>query len=476
MCNNVALQHSDIIKDTTTGGDYFIIFITASTKSLATTADGKIYRRMGDECLPVRSEDIIAMMEEKGIYQWELVTTKYTLSEVPSVNISKFVTDIRESTRASDFVRNKTDIEILEYYSLLDEDKLTHIGALWLGDAKIRNRLSYPITVQYIVYDDNEEKVRNYGWHDNIYTPKELLLDIERETVELKYYHELSEGLFRKKIPHYNDKLVRELLINAFAHKSFTISQDITIKLYPDRLEISSPGGLPADVTAQNILHTTNRRNPKMIEILKALALMEGEGSGYDLMYELNAKEVKKQPEVRSDYGSVCVIQESAIIDRELLPLLDYVLQNYTLSQKSFIAFGTIAKERRILATELSKLLQLTETERLRNYTERLLDDGLIISEGVKKGTSYSINPQLISNSRVNIQTTLKTIEPHTLKALIREDLRLRPHSKIREIRQRLGSVDPRELRKSIYQMVETGELERTGATSSSTYSLKELA
>ncbi len=51
--------------------------------------------------------------------------------------------------------------------------------------------------------------------------------------------------LFRKQIRHYHPKLVRELLVNALAHKSYTISSDIMIKVFSDRLEISNPGGLP---------------------------------------------------------------------------------------------------------------------------------------------------------------------------------------------------------------------------------------
>jgi Predicted transcriptional regulator containing an HTH domain and an uncharacterized domain shared with the mammalian protein Schlafen len=51
-------------------------------------------------------------------------------------------------------------------------------------------------------------------------------------------------------------------------------------------LEIQSPGGLPLGVTKDNILHQRQRRNPKLIDTFTAMNLMEGEGSGYDLIYE----------------------------------------------------------------------------------------------------------------------------------------------------------------------------------------------
>lgn len=90
------------------------------------------------------------------------------------------------------------------------------------------------------------------------------------------------DGLFRKQIRYYNKEVVRELLVNAFAHKSFTISSDIILCVYPDRMEISNPGGLPL-VTKDNILHQKIRRNPYLINIMSDLKLMEGEGSGYNL-------------------------------------------------------------------------------------------------------------------------------------------------------------------------------------------------
>ncbi len=471
LCNNVSLRHTDIQKDETTGGQYFIIHIHPSIKSFASTSDGKIFRRIGDHCTPVRTEDILQLSEEKGIYQWELVKTKYTIDEIPSENIINFANSIKESSRVSSFIKEKTAIEILAYYNLVEGNNLTHIGILWLGDSYLRTRLSHPITIQYNVYNHLEKKVRSCGWHDNSLNPKELLLAVEREAIELTYFYEFSTGLFRKKIPHYNFKLVRELLVNAFAHQSFTIAQDIRINVYPDRLEISNPGGLPAGITADNILHAQIRRNPQMIEILKALGLMEGEGSGYDLMYKLNAMEAKHQPTVESNYGTAIVTQSCAIIDEDILPLLDYVFDNYELTEKGITAFGIIAQEHKILSTELTKKLQLGSQEKLKNYTSKLLGDKLIISEGNKKGTSYSVNPTLIQNSEANIKTTLKTIAKHTLKALVLEDLKLNPNSKIKDISERLPDVPMRTLRTMIYNLVQENVLATSGGTKNRTYS-----
>lgn len=473
LCFGVAITSSDILSDET-GSQYFVITVFPSTKAIASTSDGKLFVRIVDKCEPVRAEDIQRLAEEKGAYQWEINTTKYTWNnDAVMTNLHGFANEIRSSSRVKTHIKQLDDIEIAENYHLIDGERLTNLGVLWIGTQKQRAGICYPLTVQYIVYNSLEEKVRKEEWHDLALNPKELLLDIEQKAIELTYSYEFPNGLFRKQIRHYNPKLLRELLVNAFAHKSFTISNDIMIQAYPDRLEISNPGGLPLGISKDNILHKKHRRNPNMIEIMSAFELMEGEGSGYDLIYELNAKEAKLPPEVDSSYNEFKVIQKAEIIDVELLPLLDFVMQNYQLSQKSFIAFGIIARERKILSTQLTKQLQLSGDDRLRSYIDRILEYGLIVKSGNKKSTQLQVNPQLIQNAKANIKTSLKTIEPYALKALVQEDLKKHPGSKISEISSRIPDIEVSEIRKMVYSMVDI-ELKTEGSKTNRRYFLKD--
>lgn len=471
LCFGVAISTSDILADEN-GSNYFIINVFPSQKLIATTSDGKIYIRREDKCEPVRQEDLQRLAEEKGAFQWEINTTKYNWNEPLVVaNIHNFADEIRQSPRVKEHIKQMDDIEIADHFKLIDKDHLTNLGVLWLGTPRQRAGICYPLTVQYIVYNANEEKVRKEEWRDLSLNPKELLLDIENKAIELTYSYEFPDGLFRKQIRHYNPKLLRELLVNAVAHKSNTISNDIVIRVYPDRLEIANPGGLPLGISKENILHTKHRRNPNMIEILNAYELMEGEGSGYDLIYELNAKEAKLPPIIDSSYNECCVTQYAEIIDVELLPLLDFVMQNYHLSQKAFIAFGIIARERKIYSTQLAKQLQLPSDDRLRSYVDKILAEGLIIKSGRGKGNQFQVNPQLINNARVNIKTSLKTIEPYALKALIKEDVNKHPGSRISEISSRIPDIELKEIRKMVYSMVGS-DLRVNGAKTNRVYYL----
>lgn len=472
LCFNVSLSGS-IVLTHSNGSQYFTVTVSPSLKSIASTSDGKFYIRVADKCEPVRNEDIHRLANEKEAFQWEMVCTKsVTLNDIDINALTRFTDKIRSSDRVKDHIKQMSDVEIAENYNLVIDGYLTYLGVLWLGNAKQRSRIAYPITVQYIVYDTAENKIRKEDWHDNIMNPEELLIDIERSAIELTYSHEFPDGLFRKQIRHYHPKVIRELLINAFAHKSYTISGDILIQVYPDRLEITNPGGLPLGVTKDNILHARQRRNPHLIRIMHDLKLMEGEGSGYDLIYELNSMDSKENPIIQSDFNSTHIIQSSKIIDKEILPLLDYISKNYVLSQKEFIALGLIARNKKLLSTQLTKLLQLTEEDRLRSYTSRLVEQGILITRGNKKANEFMVNPKLITNSNTNIKTSLKTIEPHSLRALIIEDVRLHPDSLKKEIKERLPDVEVSDIQKNLYALVDEKVLTISGGKTYRKYRL----
>lgn len=454
------------------GGQYFSLVIQPTLKSIATTSDGKIYKRIGDQCQPVRSDEIIQLASEKDAFQWELQPRNVSLDNIKYESINWFASEIRASDRVKQFVKSMTNLEICEHYNLILNNNLTNLGVLWLGTAAQRSRLVYPLSIQYIVYDDNENKVRKEEWHEYNLNPKDLLIDIERKAIELTYSDEFPNGLFRNKIRHYDDRLIRELLINAIAHKSYTISGDIFIKVYVDKLVISNPGGLPLGITKDNILHTTYRRNPHLIRILHDLMLMEGEGSGFDLIYEITCRDSKKFPDVISEYNATIITQHSKILDDEVVLLIDFISKNYTLKQKEFIVLGIVARHKKILATSLTKELQLNDEDRLRSYVSRLLEQAILITHGVRKGTEYLINPKLITSAKINIKPSLKVIEPHVLKALIIEDLNRYPKSKSQEIQSRISDLPIEDIRKALLKMEKDGELFAYGSKKSKTYSV----
>jgi ATP-dependent DNA helicase RecG len=457
------------------GGEYFTLRILPSSHFIAATTSGKVFVRITDNCFAVSSEELTHMAAEKNAFQWELVMHEnLSISDTDKTQVEYFLTNIRRSDKVSDFIKGKTDIEIFEHYHLLSpEGFLTNLGILWLGTPSQRARLSYPITFQYIVYNEREEKVRKRDWHFHLHNPMQLLLEIESEAIELTYTTEFSNGLLRDSIRNYPREVIRELLINAIAHRRYTISGDIFLEVYADRFVISNPGGLPLGVTKDNILHERHRRNPHLIQTLHDLKLMEGEGSGYDLVYEKLSLDAKPFPEIESSIGKMVVTVQSSIIDTEALLVIDYVNRHFQLTQKEIITLGLIATRKKTLSTQLSIALQLNHEEKIRYWLGTLLEKGVLVTRGVRKGTEYLLNPELFSNAKLGLMPSLKTIEPYKLEALISEYLRHNGASKMSSIQAGLPEVYPNDVKKAVYRMIKRKELAPDGAKKNRTYSLQ---
>ncbi len=74
--------------------------------------------------------------------------------------------------------------------------------------------------------------------------------------------------LEREEITEYPRFAVREALVNAVAHRDYRIKgRRIEIRMYANRLEIISPGGLPGYMTVDNLVEEHFSRNPRIVTI-----------------------------------------------------------------------------------------------------------------------------------------------------------------------------------------------------------------
>ena len=58
----------------------------------------------------------------------------------------------------------------------------------------------------------------------------------------------------------YPEVAIREAVVNAFVHRDYTLSSDVKIELYDNRLTITSPGSLPEGLTIEDIKHGANAK------------------------------------------------------------------------------------------------------------------------------------------------------------------------------------------------------------------------
>ena len=206
------------------GGQYIDLHVFPSQVSIASTTKGQYLVRDHDKSRVLLPDELSRLISDKPSYNWETkVSLNIHKSQADQKKLSDFVDDVHSSDRVSDFVKEKSEEELLAYYQMTDDaGYLTNLGVLWLGKPEHRARLLYSPIVQYIKYDENENKVDKKVWDDYRFNPKELIESIWNAVPEWKEFNEVSEGLWRKNIPAYDEKVVRELLCNAIVHRPYT--------------------------------------------------------------------------------------------------------------------------------------------------------------------------------------------------------------------------------------------------------------
>ena len=89
------------------------------------------------------------------------------------------------------------------------------------------------------------------------------------------------EGLYRRDVPEYPIQAVREAVTNAIAHRDYRLAgQKVQVRMFDDRLEIESPGGLAGPVTLDTLETRRYSRNPRLAQAMYTLRLVEEMGTG----------------------------------------------------------------------------------------------------------------------------------------------------------------------------------------------------
>lgn len=147
---------------------------------------------------------------------------------------------------------------------------------------------------------------------------------------------EFQDGLFVHPIPTFNERPVREAILNAVSHRNYQLGGSVFVRQFPRRLEVDSPGGFPLGINVDNILDRQNPRNRRVAEILTKCGLVERSGQGMNLIYEELIKQSKPTPDwARTDQYQVGLTLHGTVEDPAFVRFVEKVARELTVS------FGT---------------------------------------------------------------------------------------------------------------------------------------
>ncbi|HUV27289.1 MAG TPA: ATP-binding protein [Anaerolineales bacterium] len=196
-------------------------------------------------------------------------------------------------------------------------------------------------------------------------------------------------GLTHQETLEYPYDAVRELIINSIAHRDYNAQGDcIHLNIFSNRLEITSPGGLPGPITIKNLLEARFSRNPLIVQFLADLGFVERLGYGLKRVVSSMRENSLPPPHFEEASGAFRVLlHNEPDNDLSSTDLSQYQLEGINPRQE--FALNYLASRRRITNREYQDLCPDVHQETLRRDLSDLVSRGVLLKIGDKKSTYY---------------------------------------------------------------------------------------
>jgi len=244
---------------------YALLITVEKSDKVHVTADNSVYVRVSAQSIPLKEPRLIQELSfAKGESSFEDLVYSDALAEdiFESNEIKRFLKDYSPESDSIDFTVNQNLVDRKTY-----EPKVA--GLLLFCDNPV-TLLPRKCGIKITRYDTNDEIPEREHLKEQINIDGCLYVQIHKssravEDIMSNVKIWTPKGLQNVKYP---PETLWEILVNAVIHRDYSISDDIHILIFNNRIEIISPGKLPGYVTLNNILEARYSRNTKIVRTL----------------------------------------------------------------------------------------------------------------------------------------------------------------------------------------------------------------
>ena len=192
-----------------------------------------------------------------------------------------------------------SDVQVLSDLDLLVDGKLNYAALVLLGKSTAIRK--YMPQNNVVIEYRNDPASIQYDDRIEIQQPLFLAIDniwayINQPTLNPQVH--ISENAYIFDIKLFNKETIREAVLNAIAHRSMIVQNDVVIKQSPTELTITNAGGFPIGVDKSNVLTVNSTpRSKRLAEVLQKTGLVEKSGQGVDKMFTNCIMEAKPLPD-----------------------------------------------------------------------------------------------------------------------------------------------------------------------------------
>ena len=194
----------------------------------------------------------------------------------------------------------------------------------------------------------------------------------------IRFGDSIDEIMERKSVDKIPEKAFREAVANALVHRMWDIPASIKISMYPDKIEISSPGGLPAGLSEDEYLNgqISLLRNPIIGNVFFRLKYIEKFGTGI--------------MRINYAYKNILVKPEYRIFSNSIRIILPVIKSDYKLNEAEKRLINILTDSGSMTRNEVEKADEMEKSKTIR-ILNGLIDKNIIQKKGMGRATKYEL-------------------------------------------------------------------------------------
>ena len=369
---------------------------------------GIYWSRKADSLIAMSEDRLRAVFAEAGHDFSADICPDATIHDLDPVAVEEFRRRWMEKSKNAQ-IDSLSHEQLLRDAEVLNDEGLTNAALVLFGTGKALSRYlaQAEVVFEYRSSDASGPAQQRVEYRQGFFLFYDELWKTINLRNDLQHY---QNGLFVLDIPTFEERSVREAVLNAVSHRDYQLGGNVFMRQYPRRLVVESPGGFPVGITVENVLDRQSPRNRRIAEVFAKCGLVERSGQGMNLMFERSIQQGKTRPDFTgTDAYNVVITLHGQVQDFRFLQFLEKV------GRETLASFGT----HDFLALDLIHREQAVPDD-LKPSLQKLLELGVVERVGRGRGTRYVLSRRFYAALRKKgVYTRRKGLDRETNKQLL---------------------------------------------------------
>ncbi|MBU2591092.1 MAG: putative DNA binding domain-containing protein [Nitrospinae bacterium] len=301
-----------------------------------------------------------------------------------------------------------SDRQLLMDLGLMCNDKINYAGLVLLAKKEVLDSILPQTEIIFEWRQVSGKIAHDYrkSWREPFL---KIIDEVWRELEGRNIRTPFQQGFFQREILAFDERSIREAVLNAVAHRDYNISgRCIFVTASPDGFLIESPGGFLPGITPENAIFNRAWRNQRLAEVLEKTGLVERSGQGLDLIFEQSIRSGKGRPDLlQSTSHEVKLFIPASLKDPDFVLFLEKI----TNEKQIVLSFEEMLELEDVRANGVVSKIE---------HAKKFLELGIIEKYGKTKDSRYMLAHAFYAHKGVKgVHTRLAGLKRSKFKELI---------------------------------------------------------